>query len=66
MNAMADFVVRGIDAEKYRKFRAVLVARDETLGEWLEKRMTQEIAVAVANEPYGSLKITSDVELEEG
>ena len=31
--------MRGIDAEKYRKFRAVLVARDETLGEWLEKHM---------------------------
>ena len=37
--AMSDFVVRGIDSEKYRRFRAILVERDETLGEWLSGQM---------------------------
>ena len=56
---MADFVVRGIDAEKYRRFRAVLVGRDETLGEWLEKRMDETVEAL----PF---KIATDVELDEG
>ncbi len=38
---MSDFVVRGIDRQKYMRFRAVLTERDETMGEWLEARMEE-------------------------
>lgn len=41
---MADFVVRGIERKKYARFRAVLVGRDETLGEWLERKMDEEMS----------------------
>ncbi len=40
---MSDFVVRGIDRQKYMRFRAVLTDRDETLGEWLDRKMDVEI-----------------------
>ena len=40
---MADFVARDVEDEKYRRFRAVLVGRDETLREWVEKRMEEEL-----------------------
>ncbi len=43
---MSDFVVRGIDRQKYMRFRAVLTDRDETLGEWLDKQMEKESNVA--------------------
>jgi len=43
MSKYSDFVVRGLDREKYAQFRAVLVARDETLGEWLGRKMEEEI-----------------------
>ncbi len=40
---MSDFVVRGIDRQKYMRFRAVLTERDETMGEWLDRKMDFEI-----------------------
>lgn len=53
---MSDFVVRGIDGEKYRRFRAVLVGRDETLGEWLEKRIFETIAEEMTVAHTGAIK----------
>ncbi len=45
---MSDFVVRGIDRQKYMRFRAVLTERDETMGEWLDRLMDLEVGVDAA------------------
>ena len=54
---MADFVARDVDDEKYRRFRAVLVGRDETLREWVEKRMDEELAPEVEGDDHSHFVI---------
>ncbi len=60
---MSDFVVRGIDRQKYMRFRAVLTGNDKTLAEWLEPLMDEVLSLDEVWQAHNAM-VNADLQKE--